>query len=242
MTSNNQLVLSLSHKPVPQSLLASLVERTASLCEDVLQEHSRQPRERAPTVHMLVTGCPRIIMPGKAQPEYVSHWTPGERILARAVDRIGMNKFHRDVNSDGVKLIGRLVDIKPNDYRPSPSLVLSSSLSSNDSSSNATTDEDTSNVNDLLSMAKWRDRALEEELAWIADRVFRYLVNAKVSHLEKATILFPLKEEIPKEDDISKLIWSVFRQRWATVAAENSRSNEGGLMVNETEINVIIVR
>mmetsp|Transcript_16763 Transcript_16763/g.21210 ORF Transcript_16763/g.21210 Transcript_16763/m.21210 type:complete len:263 (-) Transcript_16763:164-952(-) len=252
---SDKLILSLSHAPLPTTLLDALLDRASSECNAVLesiaeytkkqqqqQEQSNnqtdcdekkiesmeiEPKEQEQKLinstvkgniilHVLATGTPYVIKPGKSQPDYIQQWTKGERILARLVDKIGMEKFHRIPKDGETKLAGRLIDVKPSDFE----FVLNHTNNNIEEGDDAT--------------GEWKDDCLMEELTWIANNILRMLIIDKRPNIGAAQIIFPLdpRFEHVKEANMLSFIQGIFQKEWSGA--------EGPL--NGAQIEVIVVK
>jgi hypothetical protein len=221
---NDQLILSLSHAPLPTPLLDLLLSETSKQCHGMLKTMSRiqqhykkdggydekketstsynaQSENSSSFLHVLATGTPYVIMPGKAQPDYIHQWTKGEEILAGLVDKIGMHKFHRTPANGETKLTGRLISVKPSDFQ----FILRHK------------DEHQSN-NSFEGIVAWSDDCLHEELTSIANNILRILIIDQRPSIGNATILFPLdpRFEDVEENKMIHFITQIFQKRWSS--------------------------
>ncbi len=242
---SDRLLLSLSHAPLPTSLLDSLLDRASLECNallDSITQHRKRQEEleaqeedqnetncdekksdspktsksntRTNTIlHVLATGTPYVIKPGKSQPDYIQQWTKGERILARLVDKIGMEKFHRIPKDGETKLAGRLIDVKPSDFE----FILNHS-----------------NEEESSSGGEWKDDCLMEELTWIANNILRMLIIDRRPNIGAAKILFPLDPRFEHVDtnSIHSFIRGIFLKEWSNV-------EEGPLCGAQIEVVVV---
>ena len=222
MTSNSlddRLLLSFSHAPLPTDLLDSLIDKTTAECNAMfdsidndrkkIEENKEEKKDsfdnlqqqqlskKIVVLHVLTTGTPYVIKPGKSQPDYIQQWTKGEKILARLVDKIGMDKFHRVPKDGETKLAGRLIDVKPSDFE----FLMTHG----------------NNKQDLDEGKPWSDDCLREELTWIADNILRMLVIDQRPNIGVAKILFPLdpRFEHVHQDDIKKFVEGIFCKEWS---------------------------
>lgn len=137
-TLNNRLVLSLAHRSLSGMILNALVEETAAKTKNELSELQHELNEHTqyyhchheqknspdpdfieakhPTVHVLLTGSPYVTQPGRSFDNWETVWTPGEQVLSKFIDTIGLNKFHRLPKEGEVRLNGKLVDVKQKDF------------------------------------------------------------------------------------------------------------------------------
>lgn len=245
---DDRLLLSLSHAPLPTPLLDSLINETSIQCNNMLQsiatirkqmekDHSDEkkdphlsssssslsPTKRNNILHVLATGTPYVIKPGKSQPDYIHQWTKGELILARLVEKIGMEKFHRIPKDGETKLAGRLIDVKPSDFE----FILNHTKGEEDQG------DYTSNDNNDK---KWSDDCLTEELTWIANNILRILIIDQRPNIGKAKILFPLDprfEHVVEEKELSYFIQCIFENQWSNA--------KGPLFGAEIEIMIVKV-
>lgn len=225
---SDRLLLSLSHAPLPTVLLDSLLDRASSECNtllDSIAEHRRKREAAAATTtttssdekkseseqelqslaqqntifHVLATGTPYVIKPGKSQPDHIQQWTKGERILAKLVDRIGMDKFHRIPKDGETKLAGRLIDVKPSDFE----FILSHP------NNNTNCEEENG--------GEWNDDCLMQELTWIANNILRILIIDGRPKIGAAKILFPLDPRFDhvNENSILEFIQGIFVKEWS---------------------------
>ena len=261
MTSNNssnvtddRLLLSLSHAPLPTPLLDTLIDQTSTECSSMLdsieevqnqfvneqqqqlqQQHQDEKKDQTPPkikrrckntiLHVLATGTPYVIKPGKSQPDYIHQWTKGEEILARLVDKIGMEKFHRVPEDGETKLAGRLIDVKPSDFE----FILTQKNSNKGTATKKNVEMGKENVeNSKLSSsssstkkndknANWRDDCLSEELSWIANNILRMLIIDNRPKIGCTKILFPLdpRFEHVNQGEILHFIEGVFKREWS---------------------------
>lgn len=169
-------------------------------------------------LHVLTTGTPYVIKPGKSQPDYIHQWTKGEKILARLVDKIGMEKFHRVPKDGETKLAGRLIDVKPSDFE---FILTHGKNDENEDKENqqaATSPSPTSSPAKEKSNAKnWRDDCLMEELSWIANNILRMLIIDNRPKIGCSKILFPLdpRFEHVSHDEMLPFIEGIFKKEWA---------------------------
>jgi len=138
-TLKNRLILSLAHRSLGGDILDSLVEETAlktknilSELQDVLNKHNQDNVDhhehkngsdsdfveaKNPTVHVLLTGSPYVTQPGRSFDNWETvQWTPGEQVLSKFIDTVGLHKFHRLPKEGEVRLNGKLVDVKQKDF------------------------------------------------------------------------------------------------------------------------------
>lgn len=213
----DRLLLSLSHAPLPMPLLETLLEQTSSECKSMLKsideirekmiQYDQDEKKEVQTqtvskrntiLHVLATGTPYVTKPGKSQPDYIHQWTKGELILARLVDKIGMEKFHRVPKDGETKLAGRLIDVKPSDFE----FILNHRIE------NEAPDEENK---------PWSDDCLMEELTWIANNILRILIIDHRPKIGIAKVLFPLdpRFEHVKENELLRFIDSIFQKEWS---------------------------
>jgi hypothetical protein len=230
---DDRLLLTLSHAPLPTSLLDSLIEQTSSECtkelasieemrkkiiDDNKDDHKDEKKDtkdasfasnekqikRNVILHVLTTGTPYVCKPGKSQPDYIHQWTKGEKILALLVDKIGMHKFHRVPQDGETKLAGRLIDVKPSDFE----FILNTKTGNGE--------EAGTNVNDGTNDGIWKKDCLREEVKWIADNILRMLIIDNRPNIATAKVLFPLdpRFESAPRNDLLQLIQDVFKREW----------------------------
>jgi hypothetical protein len=122
MTSDtNRLILSIAHRPMQDDVLEELIAETSTSSKRILAEiesaAQREPKNtQRHTLHVLLTGSPCITLPGKSLDDWDTKWTSGERIFAKYINAIGLNKFHRVPRQGEARLNGKLVDVKQNDF------------------------------------------------------------------------------------------------------------------------------
>ena len=239
---DDRLLLSLSHAPLPTRLLDILINETSHQCHDMLnsiadvqkhgmdvdshydeekKDHQLPLSKRNTILHILATGTPYVIKPGKSQPDYIHQWTKGEVILARLVEKIGMEKFHRVPKDGETKLAGRLIDVKPSDFE----FILNHSTSNNDEESNQ-------EIN--IDKEQWEDDCLMEELSWIANNILRTLNLDNRPKIGFARVLFPLDPRFEHVDEkrLSDFIYRIFEKEWSLAKGP----------LHDADIDVMIVK
>ena len=124
MPDRNRLILSIAHRPLPNELLDVLINETCAKSKHQLgsMESTSTMRDEEnitnfiPTLHVLLTGSPKVTAPGKSFDDWETKWTSGERIFSKFISEMGLERFHRLPRSGEVRLNGKLVDVKKNDF------------------------------------------------------------------------------------------------------------------------------
>jgi hypothetical protein len=58
-----------------------------------------------------------VTQPGRSFDNWETvQWTPGEQVLSKFIDTVGLHKFHRLPKEGEVRLNGKLVDVKQKDF------------------------------------------------------------------------------------------------------------------------------
>lgn len=142
----NRLVLCLAHRPLQPNELDNLISEAVTSSHNYKAEleqeqakglHASTNNEQKentpnsnttqiemsasyknlnPTVHCLITGSPDVSAPGKSFDDWETRWTPGERILSKFIEKIGLQNFHRLPKQGEVRLNGKLVDVKQKNF------------------------------------------------------------------------------------------------------------------------------
>jgi hypothetical protein len=253
----DRLLLSLSHAPLPTSLLNTLIDQTSTECtamldsitkiqsqirssddsnEDEKKDFKSSSSKRNTILHVLATGTPYLMKPGKSQPDHIHQWTKGEVILASLVEKIGMDKFHRVPKDGETKLAGRLIDVKPSDFEFILNHTDVSEVTDASSSSTGEEGKETETAGSGGETIAWKNDCLMEELTWIANNIHRLLIIDQRPNVGIAKVLFPLDPRFNlddvKQDDLLKFIECVFQKEWSGAKGP----------LNGADIEIIIVK
>jgi len=221
------ILLSLTHDPIPAQVSHSLIEKTALLCHEILNEPENRACEEVKSndegqhqsrknLRLLVTGSTYIGTPGKSRSDWDTgyNWTRGEEIFQSIVDRIGISRFCPSFDNS-VRLDGKLIDVKPNMKRNDSDLV--NSFSSMEMEEEKKEEDSFSKCNNNIQQIK--------EFAEIAQQMVSLLKrDNSFSYTSKIVVLFPALPQLGNYDveATSHILKTILLKVWA----ESSDSNE----------------
>lgn len=221
----HRLILSIAHRPLPNNLLNKLIQETSSKSKQMIEEMEGESygcdigEERDnKTVHVLLTGSPSCTQPGRFFKDWETSWSTGEVIFAKFINKLGLQYFNCIPEPGGVRLYGKLVDVKQTDFR-----YFSSSSSSTPPSSS----DD-------------HGQQLHRELVWIAKYVKSYFKLYALTHVSELIIIYPFGTNYHNNDnntdekkegdmhnnididpqDLQNEVNAIFEREWGTTSSE----------------------